>query len=169
MELNRPAPDFELPDLEGRPHRLSDYRGRIVILNFWSSDCPHSERADGALMAICVRWPAELVLLSIASNRMESAGALAEGVRRRGLPVVLVDPEHIVADLYHAQTTPQVFVADRTGILRYQGAVDDVTFGKRQPTRYFLHEALEALFQGRLPAVAETPPYGCAIVREAVE
>jgi peroxiredoxin len=169
VELNWLAPDFELPDLEGRRHRLSDYRGRIVIINFWSCECPHSERTDRALMDLCVQWHSEVVLLSVASNRIESAEALAEGARTRRLPIVLVDREHIVADLYEAQTTPQVFVVDCRGILRYRGAVDDVTFGKRKPTRYFLDEAIQALLDGRLPAVADTPPYGCAIVREAVE
>jgi hypothetical protein len=74
-----------------------------------------------------------------------------------------------VADLYQALTTPHVFVIDRDGILRYAGAVDDVSFRQRRPTRFYLDEAVEALLDGQLPAVAETPAYGCTIVREAVE
>ncbi len=94
---------------------------------------------------------------------------MAEAARIRRLPLVLVDREDVVADLYEAQTTPHVFVIDRDGILRYRGAVDDVTFRLRKPTRFFLDEAVEALLDGRLPALAETPAYGCTIVREAVE
>ena len=71
-----------------------------------------------------------------------------------------------MADLFDAQTTPHVFVIDRDGILRYRGAVDDVTFRKRNPTRFFLDEAVEALLEGHLPALTESPAYGCAIVRE---
>ena len=48
-------------------------------------------------------------------------------------------------------------------------AVDDVSFRQRRPTRFYLDEAVEALLDGRLPAVGETPAYGCTIVREAVE
>jgi hypothetical protein len=59
-----------------------------------------------------------------------------------------------------------VFVVDRDGILRYRGAVDDITFRQRQATRFFLREAVEALLAGRQPDVGETPAYGCAIVRE---
>ena len=55
---------------------------------------------------------------------------------------------------------------DREGILRYRGAVDDVTFRQGNPTRFFLEEAVEALLDGRLPELTEMPAYGCAIVRE---
>jgi len=169
VEINSPAPDFELPDLGGALHRLHDCRGKIVIVNFWSCECPHAERTDHAIVAMLVQWSEEVVLLPVASNRIESPEALAEAAKIRRLPLVLVDGEDVVADLYGAQTTPHVFVIDRDGILRYRGAVDDVTFRVRKPTRFFLDEAVEALLVGRLPALVETPAYGCTIVREAVE
>jgi hypothetical protein len=89
-----------------------------------------------------------------------------EVVNARRLPKVLIDAEHVVADLYGAVSTPHVFVVDRDGILRYRGAVDDVTFRKRQAARFFLEEAVEALLDGHLPTLTETSAYGCAIVRE---
>jgi len=166
MQLNQPAPDFELPDLQGNVHKLSCYRGRIVIVNFWSAECPHSERTDRSMMACLVQWGEEVELLSIAANRSESIPMVEEAAKTRRLPRVLFDPQHIVADLYQAVTTPHAFAIDRNGILRYQGAVDDVTFRYRQATRFYLEEAVEALLQGRLPENQETLAYGCAIVRE---
>jgi peroxiredoxin len=166
MQLNQPAPDFLLPDLHGNPCRLSDYRGRIVILNFWSAECPHSERADRSTMACLVQWGKDVQLLSIAANRNESVQMVEEVSRARRLPRVLLDANHAVADLYDAVTTPHVFVVDRGGLLRYRGAVDDVTFRQRKATRFHLEEAVEALLEGRLPDVQETSAYGCAIVRE---
>jgi peroxiredoxin len=166
MNLNESTPDFELPDINGVLHRLSNYRGKIVIVNFWSCECPHCERTDQALMAMSVQWAEEVVLLSIASNRGESTQSIEEAAKTRRLPVVLIDADHFVADLYEAQTTPHVFVIDRNGFLRYRGAVDDVTFRQRKPTRFFLDEAVGALLEGHFPALAETPAYGCAIVRE---
>ena len=106
------------------------------------------------------------MLLSVAANRSEPIPMLAEAATTRRLPLVLVDAEQVVADLYEAQTTPQVFVIDREGILRYRGAVDDVTFRQRKATRFFLEEAVEALLENRLPELAEMPAYGCTIVRE---
>jgi peroxiredoxin len=166
MQLHQPAPDFELPDLDGNIHELSDYRGKIVIVNFWSCECPHSERTDRSTMACLVQWGADVELLSIAANRSESISSVAEAVNVRRLPRVLIDAEHVVADLYGAVSTPHVFVVDRDGILRYRGAVDDVTFRQRKATRFFLEEAVEALLEGHLPTLTETPAYGCAIVRE---
>jgi peroxiredoxin len=166
MQLNQPAPDFQLPDLEGKLRRLSEYPGRIVIVNFWSAECPHSERADRSTMACLVQWGPDVELLSIAANRNESAQMVVEAAATRRLPQVLIDAQQVVADLYEAQTTPHVFVMDRQGILRYRGAVDDVTFRHRQATRFYLEEAVEALLAERTPEIQETPAYGCAIVRE---
>lgn len=166
LNINHPAPDFELPDLDGRLHRLSDYRGKIVIVNFWSCECPHSERTDMAILAMFAKWRGEVAMLSIAANRSENAEALKTAADARRLPTVMVDAPCSVSDLYAAQTTPHVYVIDRDGILRYRGAVDDMTFRKRIPSRFFLNEAVESLLEGHLPPLAESPAYGCAIVRE---
>ncbi len=166
MDINQPVPDFELPDLDGDLHRLSQYRGKIVIVNFWSCECPHSERTDRAILSMLVQWRGDVEMLSIASNRSEHAEALKTAADARRLPTVLHDADCFVADLFEAQTTPHVFVIDRDGILRYRGSVDDVTFRNRTPTRFFLDLAIESLLEGHLPALTETPAYGCAIVRE---
>lgn len=166
MQLNQPAPDFELPDLQGIPHQLSDYRGKITIINFWSAACPHSERTDRSLVECLGVWGTDVEMLSIAANRSESIQMLEEAAKTRRMPIVLIDAEQIVADLYEAQTTPHVFVLDGEGILRYRGAVDNVMFRQRKATRFFLQEAVEALLDGRLPELTEMPAYGCTIVRE---
>jgi peroxiredoxin len=166
LQLNFPVPDFELPDLNGKTHHLCAYRGRIVIVNFWSCECPHSERTDKAILSMFVQWQDDVSMLTIASNRSESAEALREAAETRRLPNVLHDADCRVANLFDAQTTPHVFVLDGVGILRYRGAVDDVTFRQRKPTRFFLDEAIESLLAGQLPTLTESPAYGCAIVRE---
>lgn len=166
MEINQPVPDFELPNLSGKIQRLSDYRGRIVIVNFWSCECPHSERTDKAILSMFVQWQEDVTMLTIASNRNETVEALKEAAESRRLSEVLHDADCQVANLFEAQTTPHVFVIDREGILRYRGSVDDVTFRQRKPTRFFLDEAVESLLAGQLPTLTESSAYGCAIVRE---
>jgi len=113
-----------------------------------------------------VQWRDDVAMLSIASNRSENVEALKNAADTRRLPTVLIDAQCFVADLFEAQTTPHVFVIDREGILRYKGAVDDATFRKRTPSRFFLDEAVESLLEGQLPSVTESPAYGCTIVRE---
>ena len=166
MKLNEPAPDFELPDLQGVCHTLSDYHGKIVIINFWSAECPHSKWTDHHLMDLLKGWNGKVVLLSIAANRNESLQLVAETAKARHIPVLLMDTDHIVADLYDALSTPPVFVADREGILSDRGAVDDITIRRREAPRFFLQEAVEALLMGRVPELSEVPSYGCTIVRE---
>jgi peroxiredoxin len=166
MQINDPAPDFELPDLQNIPHRLSNYRGKIVIINFWSVECPHSERTDRYLLTLLENWNGEVVMLPVTSNRNESAQKAAEAAEARRVPLVLIDSEHVVADLYDAFTTPHIFILDREGILRYRGAVDNITFRRKEATQFFLKDAVEALLKGDLPALNETSSYGCTIIRE---
>jgi peroxiredoxin len=166
MKINEPTPDFELADLQGVTHKLSDTRGKIAMINFWSAECPHSERTDQYLVSLLEIWGDEVLMLSIAANRNEPLQMIAEAAQARRTPTVLVDSEHKVADLYKAVTTPHVFVLDREGILRYRGAVDNITFRHRKATRFFLQEAVDALLNGKIPELQETSPYGCSIVRE---
>lgn len=167
MEINRIAPDFELRGLDGRLCRLSDTRGRIVIVDFWSADCPHVVRTDASLRAAMSRWGEDVVWLAIASNASESLSALECAARERGLLTVLVDAKQEAADAFAAQVTPEAFVLDRAGVIRYRGAVDDVTFRQRVATRSFVEEAVDALLRGEAPAVTEVPAFGCSIVRES--
>lgn len=166
MQLNEPAPDFGLLDLQGDLQNLSDYLGKIVIINFWSTECPHSERVDGYLHALLENWEGKVVMLPVASNQNESIQTVAEAARARHVPQILIDSNHAVADLYGALTTPHVFVIDREGVLRYRGAVDDITFRHREATQFFLRDAAEALLNRQFPPRSETPAYGCTIVRE---
>jgi peroxiredoxin len=166
MQLNQPAPDFELPDLQGDFHTLKEYHGRIVIVNFWSAECPHSERTDRSMLACLGQWRENVRLLSIAANKNEPFQMLKDVFRARRLPIVLTDVEHVVADLYEAVTTPHAYVVDRDGLLRYRGAIDDVTFQHRKATRFYLEEAVKTLLAGCQPELQEMPAYGCAIVRE---
>jgi thiol-disulfide isomerase/thioredoxin len=168
VQIGQPAPDFSLPDLSGTLHRLSDQRGKIVVVNFWSAECPWVERADRELLACLGEHGERLVLLTIAANANENDELCAAAARTRALPLVLRGSLQ-VQDAYEAHTTPHIFIVDEHGILRYRGALDDVTFRQREAQRHYVREALEALQSGRSPAPAETVPYGCAIVRFVLE
>jgi peroxiredoxin len=161
LSIGQLAPGLTLPDLDGRQVCLGEFAGRPVLLNFWSAECPQAARADEAMAA----WALPVARLTIASNANEPPEMLRCVAEERGLAPVLIDAGQKAADLYGAQTTPHFFLVDAEGLLRYQGALDDVTFRRRSPTRLFLKEAIEALLAAQPIPEPETPPYGCTIVR----
>jgi hypothetical protein len=161
------APDFHLPGPDQRLHSPLEARGRLLVLNFWSAECPWAERADRELMALGNEWGERVVLWTVASNANELPELIASVAAQRGLPLALVDAQQAVADMYGAQNTPHLFVIDGEGLLRYQGALDDTSFRQRKATRFYLRQAIEALLAGRSPDPDFCPPYGCTIVRHA--
>jgi len=163
--IGRPAPDFALPDLAGSPHRLEAMCGRILVLVFWAADCTHSERANRALAVLRPGWGERVEVWWVASNPNESLDRLREAAHGEQIGPVLVDGDQAVAELYGAAATPHVFVIGADGALRYAGAPDDVALRTPTPTRAYLAQAVEALLAGREPDPAETPPFGCALVR----
>ena len=168
IQINQPAPEFELTDLKGVLHRLAVAQGQVLVLNFWSSECPWAQRGDGILAELKPAWGDRVELWSIASNANETDEQLALAAAAREPGLVLRDAEHVVADLYGAVTTPHFFVIDEKGILRYRGAPDDTSFRQSEATVYYLKDAVEALLNGREPNPAETAGYGCTIVRHAL-
>ncbi|NIS82539.1 MAG: redoxin domain-containing protein [Anaerolineales bacterium] len=167
--IGKPAPDFALPDLDGKLHRLSEQRGVLVVLNFWSANCPWSQVGDEILAGMDLLKGENVRLWSIAANVDVPPEHIRVVAAERGIPLVLRDVDQSVIDQYEATTTPQVFLIDAEGVLRYKGAIDDSTFHQRIPTKQYLHDALSALIEGRHPDPEETPAYGCAVVRYIAE
>lgn len=166
MKIKETAPDFCLPDLEGARHCLRELRGKPVLITFWSAECPQSARVDEVLSETEARLRKEVVFVRIASNQNETLAELQQAATERGVSRVLRDEKQEVADTYAAQTTPHCYLVDADGSLRYQGAFDDVTFRKRTATQQYAISALEVILGGQEPQPAQTPPYGCSIVRQ---
>ena len=165
VNLDLPVPDFKLKDLDGVKHTLLDARGDILVLVFWSAECPWSKRADELIESWRSDWGDRVLLWMIASNVNEGRDLIQQVAKERGLETVLIDEDHIIADNFGAVTTPHCFVLDDVGHLRYRGAIDDTTFRQREVTRYYLKDAVAALQAGGRPSPADTPGYGCTIVR----
>jgi peroxiredoxin len=168
LAVGSDAPDFTLSDvLSGVPLSLSDLRGGVIVLNFWSGECDWSRRYDDYFAERTDQWADKGVrLIHINSNANESATDTDRIAHDLDIMVpILDDTDNAVADAYGATTTPHVFVITTDGHLAYQGAVDDTNFRQKEATVNYLDAAVAAALAGREPAVTATPSYGCTIVR----
>ena len=167
--LDRLAPDFTLPIVDGGRFSLSSWRGFVVIINFWSAECTWSRRADVLLVYRALTWePKGVRVVAVACNDSESETEIRYETQHRHLKFpVVIDSEQRVANLYKAEMTPQFFVLDRQGFIRYTGALDDATHEQRDGRSMYLDRAVSALLANQPPDPAATPAHGCGIVRKA--
>lgn len=168
--LGQPIPDFFLPGMDGRRYNTADYRGQILVIDFWSAECPVSRRYDAYLQGFADAYgPKGVKLLAVDSNVYDQPRMIEHAVEEREIRFpILRDEGNVVADLYEAVTTPHIFVADANGILRYRGHIDDTNFKRKEPTVNYLEEAVDALLLDNQIQVAETQPSGCTINRVPV-
>ncbi len=122
-DRNRLAPDFELDNLKGRKVRLSDYRGKVVILNFWTKTCrPCLEELPSlADLAKVLRQHPELELLTICTDdTKQEARETLQSVLGGDAPFeVLMDPDaKVVTDKYGTQLYPETWFIDPQGVIR---------------------------------------------------
>jgi AhpC/TSA family len=176
-EVGAPAPDFTLTDLGGAVHRLSDYRGKIVILEWVNPDCPIVHKhynLSGNIPRPQRKYTAEGVIwLSINSAAPGNEGdydapaikAWMQRVHWAGTDYFR-DPTGTVGHRYGAKTTPHFFIIDRAGTLVYAGGIDSIPSADpadiARATNY-VDAAMADLDAGRPVAIANTRPYGCSV------
>jgi peroxiredoxin len=131
------APEFQLNTLDGQTVRLSDFRGDVVLLNFWATWCGPCAMEMPYLQQVYEEWQGKgLVLLMV--NIGESADKVAAFMQDHGLSVpVLLDSNGMVAAQYGIAGIPRTFLIDQDGIMRLQkiGAflsVEEIEAGLRQ-------------------------------------
>jgi hypothetical protein len=170
--LEEVVPDFELSDLNGKTHRLSDYRGKTVVLEWFNPGCPFVVHAyeKGPLNGMAAQHGDALVWLNINSGAPGKQGAaidLNQKAKKQWeiLHPVLLDPTGAVGKAFSAKTTPQMVVIDAEGRLRYNGALDNAPRGKQQGDDYKAHlvNAVQAIAQKRKVSPSSTKPYGCSV------
>ena len=118
-ELGAPAPDFRLEDLDGRPVRLADYRGQVVLINFWATWCVPC-RTEMPEIESAYRAHRERGFAVLAIDVQEPAGMVRPFMAELGLTFpALLDLVGSVSRAYRARALPASFLVDRQGIVRY--------------------------------------------------
>ena len=173
VNIGSSAPSFEAPGADGKRHRLSDYRGKIVVLEWTSPVCPYTavKYRNGAMQAL-QKYAADhqVVWLSMDTAAADRAGFLtATAARKRiaetGATVTgfLFDTDGKIARSYGAKTTPSFFIVDRSGKLAYEGAMDDENSADQPQPKNYVRDALDDLTANVMVRQPETRPYGCGI------
>lgn len=173
LESGKPAPDFSFTDLEGKPHKLSDYRGKVVVLEWLNPACPYVVRhyrsgsMPGTQAAAAADGAVWLQVNSTAMGDLDTAKS-AEWQKKNGVVATayIRDQAGAVGRLYGAQTTPHLFVIATDGTLAYQGAIDDqpsASLANTLSAHNYVKAALAALKAGKPVENPSTQPYGCGV------
>ena len=170
-KIGDPAPNFTLLDTNGQKRSLSEYAGRIVVLEWFNTRCPVVQK--------CYRLETiqtahervnELdktaVWLAINSTASTNAEQNAVWIKQYGMKSpILLDVDGTVGHQFDAKRTPHMFVIDKKGILRYNGAIDDNSYGNKSldETTNYVVNAVQQILEGETVAPDKVKPYGCSV------
>jgi hypothetical protein len=170
------APDFTGTDSNGQTHKLSDYHGKFVVLEWTNNGCPFTRKhyASGNMQALQKQWTGKgvvwLTILSSAPGQQGYMTATQEnaylGAEHAAPTAALLDPQGVIGHLYSARTTPHMFVIDPAGKLVYDGAIDDhatTEVSDIPASKNYVTAALTSALAGQPVATAYTRPYGCSV------
>ena len=160
------APDFALQDQNGKEVKLSDYAGKIVVLEWWNEGCPYVQRhaQEQTMQKVADQYKDKVVWLAISSNEGVSNEKNKQAVEKYKLSYpILNDSTTSVARSYGAKATPHMFVIDKQGKIAYSGAIDNDPEGQKKDDVNYVAKAVEALIKGESVSVAETKAYGCGV------
>jgi peroxiredoxin len=174
--VGQAAPDFTATDTYGNTVHLSDFKGKTVVLEWTNHQCPFVRKhyGSGNMQAHQKAARAEgVVWLSIISSAPGKQGYVTaeqanQLTKQRGADPskVLLDPKGTIGHLYDARTTPDMYVIDAKGVLRYMGAIDDTPTADPadlETAHSYVTPAITAVMSGGTVDPAVTRPYGCSV------
>ncbi len=170
-KLGEKAPNFTLTDTAGQERSLSDYKGRIVVIEWIDPECPdvrhcyQTKAMQGAYKKV-KQLDKSVAWLAINTTPRTTAQANNMWISKYDLKYpFLLDERGKVGRLYDARRTPHMFVIDKEGVIRYTGAIDDNRLLYKRPdeiTNYVVN-AVKQLVEGETLTPNSTKPYGCTI------
>ncbi len=176
VQIGDPAPQFTAVDSQGNIRHLSDFRGETVVLEWTNAECPYTRKhySSGNMQSIqALAEERHVIWLTVISSAPGKQG-YADGPAANALThsrnahptAVLLDPTGTVGRLYHAKTTPHMFVIDKNGVLKYMGGIDSIATADVSDipsAEPYLKEAMLAVVDDKPVAHPVTRPYGCSI------
>jgi peroxiredoxin len=175
IEIGKPAPDFTGTDINGKTVKLSDYKGKIVVIESYNSDCPFcmNHYKTGAMQELQRDLTAKnVVWLIVDSVNMKNFSyrtpeqARKEFVDQKITATAWIDDNSgAVGHLYGMETTPHMFVIAADGTLVYDGAIDNrpSPSGDPRTAKNYVRAAVDELLAGKPVEISQTKPYGCSV------
>ncbi len=170
------APDFTATDSNGEVHKLSEYQGKYVVLEWTNRGCPYTQKhySSGNMQRLQREWTGRGVIwLTVASSAPGKQGYVTAAEENTYLKqanaaptAVLLDPAGALGHLYDAKTTPDIFIISPKGILIYSGAIDDrptTDLADVNGAKNYVSLALVEAESGKPVSNPTTRPYGCSV------
>jgi peroxiredoxin len=171
LEPGQKAADFTLPATSGKQVNLGEFKGKNVVVVFFSTQCPYSRAFTDTISQVAKDYATKgIVFIGINSNKTEAVDEVKQFATQHFSFTVVKDSANKVADQYGAQVTPEAFLIDGSGVIRYHGAVgnsNNPTTDASQANSKELRSALDELLAGKAISKAKTKAFGCTIKRVA--
>ena len=174
--VGQPAPDFTLKDASGKPVKLSDYKGKHVVLEWTNPGCPYVQKHyNSGNMPMTQKEATDKGVVWLAINSTEkSSGDYLEPAKlvswmkeRKSLPsATLMDEEGTAGKAYGARTTPHMYIVSPQGQLVYAGGIDSIASSNAEDIKKavnYVKQSLNETLAGKPVSAATTRPYGCSI------
>ncbi|NDD05884.1 MAG: thioredoxin family protein [Proteobacteria bacterium] len=174
--INEKAPDFSLASAEGKTWKLSDQKGKVVVLEWFNAGCPFVKKHYDSqnMQALQKEYTAKgVVWLTMLSSAPGKQGYATGPELKKILTswnaqssAGLLDPEGKVGKLYGAKTTPHLFVINKEGVLVYEGAIDDNASADPatvKGAKNYVRLAVDAVLAGQSVKESFSKPYGCSV------
>jgi len=175
-KVGEAAPDFTAAASNGKTIRLSDYRGKYVVLEWHNNGCPYVGKhyKSGNMQRLQKEWTgrgvAWFTVISSAPGKQGYVTASEENdylAKMQAAPTAaLLDPDGAIGHLYTAKTSPHMIVINPQGVVIYDGAIDDkptTDLSDIPGATNYVNLALEETMAGKQIETPTTRPYGCSV------
>jgi len=176
QRVGEPAPNFQATDSNGQTHKLSDYRGKFVVLEWHNNGCPYTRKhyESGNMQRLQKDWSGRgVVWFTVISSAPGLQGYVTAQQENDYLKqmnasptAALLDPQGDLGRLYGAKTTPHMFIVDPSSLLIYDGAIDSKATADQSDiasATNYVSQALTEAMAGKPVSMPTSRPYGCSV------
>lgn len=173
VEVGSVIPDFSLNDLDGNVVKLSDFKGKIVVLEWTNPNCPFVQRVyrEKIMTSVQSEFTQKGIVWLIINSTNPKHRDYRESKELKKIysewgavyTAYLVDPDGKVGKMFDAKTTPHMFIIDKDGKLVYNGGIDDDPRGEKKEKINYVRNALNEILNNKPVSIPVTKPYGCSV------